>query len=480
MNRKKTKFNSFALEFNRQRIMRFWRDALEAIAGSEQDFTKIPLGKAIFLLSLPMVLEMVMESVFVVVDIFFVSKLGAEAVAVVGLTESMMTIVYAIAVGLSTATTAIVSRRIGEKNKEGASVASVQAITAGLMVSLVISVIGFVFASDLLRLMGASEDMMTNGAVYPMLMLGGNSVIMLLFIINAVFRSAGDAAISMRVLWLANLTNIILDPCLIFGIGPFPELGLGGAALATNIGRGIAVIYQLYLLFRGNKRVKLVKQYLRINLSIMKRIFSLSLGSIGQSLIATSSWIVLMRIVSEFGSTALAGYTIAIRILIFALLPAWGISNAASTLVGQNLGAKEPGRAENAVWITGLVNMAFIAIFAVLFIINPDFFIGIFIDDIQVIKSGTTCLQIISYGFLFYSVGMVLINAFNGAGDTTTPTLINFICFWIIEVPLAYLLAIQFDLAVKGVSYAIVFAESMLTLMAFLLFKRGKWKKKEV
>ncbi len=480
MSQKKTRMNSVALEFKRQRVQRFWRDILEAIAGSEQDFTKIALGRAIFLLSLPMVLEMVMESVFVVVDIFFVSKLGADAVAVVGLTESMMTIVYAIAVGLSTATTAIVSRRIGEKNKEGASVASVQAIMAGLIVSLLISVTGFIFASDLLRLMGASDAMIAQGAVYPMLMLGGNAVIMLLFIINAVFRSSGDAAISMRVLWLANLINIILDPCLIFGIGPFPELGLGGAALATNIGRGVAVIYQLYLLFRGNKRVQLVKQHLKFNLLIMKKLFSLSIGSIGQSLIATSSWIVLMRIVSEFGSAALAGYTIAIRILIFALLPAWGISNAASTLVGQNLGAKEPGRAESAVWINGLVNMAFIAIFAILFIIKPDFFIGIFIDDAQVIKSGTICLQIISYGFLFYSIGMVLINAFNGAGDTTTPTIINFVCFWIIEVPLAYLLAIQFNLAEKGVSYAIVFAETMLTLMAFLLFKRGKWKNRKV
>ncbi len=461
-------------------LKRLWKDILEAVSGTDQDFTKGSMRRAILLLSIPMVLEMAMESVFAVVDIFFVSKLGADAVATVGITESLMTIVYAIAMGLAVGTTALVSRRIGEKNPEGASVTAFQAIATGLLVSLLIAIPGASFASRLLNLMGAEDEMVREGFMYTGIMLGGNGIIMLLFIINAVFRSAGDAAISMRVLWIANLINIILDPLLILGIGPFPELGIKGAAIATTIGRGVGVAYQFWLLFNGKGRVQLKIHHMFIQVKVLWRLIRLSLGGIGQSLIATTSWIGLVRIIAEFGSDMLAGYTIAIRVIIFTLLPSWGLSNAAATLVGQNLGAGQPDRAQSSVWLTAKINMIFMGLVAVIFILFPGFFIRIFIDDQDIIASGAVCLRIIAYGYVFYAMGMVMIQALNGAGDTGTPTLINLFCFWMIEIPLAYLLALKWGVAENGVYIAIIVAETIMALIAALIFRRGKWKLRKV
>ncbi len=457
-----------------------WLDIKEAIAGTEKDFTEIRLGKSIFLLAVPMVLEMVMESVFAVVDIFFVSKLGADAVATVGLTESAMTIVYALGIGLSMATTALVSRRIGEKKNKEAGLVAFQAIALGIFISILIAIPGFIFAKGFLQLMGASSQMIENGHWYPAIMFGGNMVIMLLFIINAVLRSSGDAALSMRVMWIANIINLILDPLLIFGIGPFPELGLMGAAIATTTGRGIAVIYQLYILFRGKHRIKLYLESIRIKFGVMINLLKISGGGILQNLIATSSWIFLVRIISVSGPDALAGYTIAIRIIIFALLPAWGLSNAASTLVGQNLGANKPDRAEKSVWTTGYANMIFMGTISLILISFPNFWIKIFIDDPQVIAYGIKCLRIISYGFIIYGLGMVLIQGFNGSGDTITPTWINLFAFWLLEIPLAYVLAIAFNMGLEGACIAIVIAESSLALLSLYLFKKGKWKTRKV
>ena len=453
-----------------------WKDIKEAINGTERDFTETSVGRAIFILAVPMILEMVMESVFAVVDIFFVSKLGAEAVATVGVTESAMTIVYAVGMGLSLATTALVSRRIGEKNKKDAGEVAFQAILAGFIISLLIAIPGALFSKQFLLLMGGTEKMAEDGYWFPAIIFGSNTVVMLLFIINAVFRSSGDAAVSMRVIWFANIINLILDPLLIFGIGPFPELGLKGAAIATTTGRGLAVIYQFYLLFKGNYRIKLYVENLKIRVGIMWKLLKISGGGILQNLIATSSWILLVRIIAESGPKALAGYTIAIRIIIFLLLPAWGLSNAASTLVGQNLGAKQPERAEKSVWITGYLNMAFMGTMGILSAIFPDFFIRLFIADLPVVEFGATALRIISFGFIFYALGMVLIQGFNGSGDTLTPTKINFLCFWIIEIPLAYFLAINLNMGLTGASIAIVAAESLLTVIAYLIFRKGKWK----
>jgi len=457
-----------------------WLDVKEAIAGSDRDFTEVSLGKAIFLLSIPMILEMAMESVFAVVDIFFVSKLGADAVATVGITESVMTIVYAIGIGLSTATTALVARRVGEKKAAEAGNAAFQAILVGLSFSLLIALPGFLFAHRFLLLMGASESMATTGYAYPMIMFGGNMVIMLLFIINAVFRSSGDAAISMRVLWIANIINLILDPVLIFGLGPFPELGIKGAAIATTIGRGIGVSYQFYLLFKGNGRIHFELQKLSVRFKVMLKLLKLSVGGILQYLIATSSWIILVRLVSELGPDVLAGYTIAIRIIVFALLPAWGLSNAASTLVGQNLGAKHPDRAEKSVWITGIINIILMGVIGVVILLIPDKLVSLFINDEAVLKSGVTTLQWLGSGFISYALGMVVVQGFNGSGDTLTPTKINLFCFWAMEIPLAYLFAMVLNLGITGICMSIIFSESMLTIIAIIVFRQGKWKLREV
>jgi len=452
----------------------------QALAGGDQDYTSLKLGEAIFLLAIPMVLEMIMESIFAIVDIFFVSKLGYDAIAAVGLTESMMTIVYAIAVGFSAGTTALVSRRIGEKHPGAAAKAAGQSMLAGMIVSVLLAIPGFFYSYELLRLMGASEELARMNHGYTQIMFAGNAVIMMLFIINAAFRSAGDAALSMRVLLIANGINIILDPLLIFGFGPIPALGIEGAAIATNIGRGFAVVFQFYILFKGKMRIKLRLSHLIPDLHLMATLVKLSIGGILQNMIATASWIVMVRIISVFGSAAVAGYTIGIRIIIFSLLPSWGLSNAAATLVGQNLGADKPDRAQRAAWITGFSNMILLGLISVVFVAFPGFFVRMFISDTEVLKAGINCLQIVSAGFLFYAMGMVMTQSLNGAGDTYTPTLLNFICFWLIEIPLAYLLAIFAGLEANGVYYAIVIAESTLTLLGIYIFSRGKWKLKKV
>jgi len=392
----------------------------------------------------------------------------------------MITIIYAIAIGLGTATTSMVSRRIGAKNPDAASLVAFQAILTGIIVSIIIGLPGALFAKKFLGLMGASKPIIDNMSGYTRIMLGGNIVIMMLFIINAIFRSAGDAAVAMKVLWIGNIINIVLDPCLIFGLGPFPRLGVIGAAIATNIGRGTAVLVQFYLLFYGKKRIRLSINHLAINFRIMVKLLKLSFGSIGQNLISTSSWIALVRILSVFGSEVVAGYTIAIRIIGFTLLPSWGISNAASTLVGQNLGAKKPDRAEKAVWVTGWMNMILLGIIGLILVLFPETFIRLFINNENVIKSGVLGLRIISIGFIAYGLGMVLVNSFNGAGDTSTPLKINILAFWFIEIPLAWLLAIKEGFNEEGVFISIVVAESLMTIIAWIVFRRGKWKLKEV
>lgn len=458
----------------------FFKDVAEAISGTEQDFTEGKMSRAILLLSIPAVLEMVMESIFVIADIYFVSKLGANAVATVGITESVITIIYAIAIGLGMATTSMVSRRIGEKKPDAASFAAFQAIMTGIIVSVAIGIPGAIFAKDLLRIMGATGQIVESMSGYTRIMLGGNIVIMMLFIINAIFRSAGDAAVAMKVLWIGNIINIVLDPCLIFGLGPFPHLGVTGAAVATTIGRGTAVVVQFYLLFSGKKRIKLAMRHLRVDFKLMMKLLRLAFGSIGQNLIGTTSWIALVRILSSFGSEVVAGYTIAIRIIGFTILPSWGISNAASTLVGQNLGAKKPERAEKAVWVTAWVNMILLSMIGLVYVLFPEPFIRLFIDNDNVVKSGILGLRIISIGFVSYGLGMVLVNSFNGAGDTSTPLKINIFAFWMLEIPLAWFLSMKAGMNESGVFIAIVVAESFMTLTAWIVFRKGKWKLKEV
>ncbi len=464
----------------KEKTIAFWKDLRYSFTGVNLDFTQMSLAKAIMLLSIPMVLEMVMESVFAVVDIFFVSKLGADAVAVVGVTESMMTIVYAICIGLGNGTTALVSRRIGEKRTGMAAVSAVQAIITGTIISVFIGAGGFYGATFLLQIMGLTQEAIRAGYQYTAIMFGSNIVIMLLFVINAAFRSAGDASISMRILWIANGINIILDPILIFGLGPIPALGMKGAAIATTIGRGIAVLIQFYYLIWGKGRIKINTKMFRPDFKIMKQLLKLSVWSILQLLIATSSWMFLVRIVAKFGNEVVAGYTIAIRIFIFSLLPSLGVANAASTLVGQNLGAQSPDRAEKSVWMTGYLNMLLLGISALFFISIPETFVRFFIDDQFIIQTGAECLRFISYGALFYALGMVVIQSFNGAGDTVTPMWLNFISFWILEIPLAYILAITLDFKEHGVYYAIVLSESVLALLAVYVFRKGKWKLKSV
>jgi putative MATE family efflux protein len=448
----------------------------DAISGKEIDYTKGSIRKAIVLLSIPMILEMCMESIFALVDIAYVSQVSTNAVATIGLTESVLTLVYAVAVGLSMAATAVVARRIGEKDKEGANRAAVQVIFLGIAVAAVVSCIGIMYPKEILQLMGAEASLVEEGYRYTQILFGGNITIVLLFLINAIFRGAGNASIAMWVLILSNGLNIILDPIFIFGWGPIPEYGVAGAAIATTIGRGTAVLFQLYLLFFGSTRIKLALHHIKLNLTIMFNLIRVSLGGIGQFLIGTSSWIFLMRIMSEFGSEVLAGYTIAIRVMMFTLMPAWGMSNAAATLVGQNLGANQPDRAEISVWKTSKYNAWFMAVISVLYLVFAARIISWFSDEQDVVYYGALSLQIITAGYVFYAYGMTITNAFNGAGDTKTPTIINFFCFWLIQLPFAYTAALLWDWGPIGVFTAITLAEVLIAIIAILWFKKGSWK----
>lgn len=447
-----------------------------AIKGEEQEYTTGSIDKAIFMLSVPMILEMSMESLFAIVDVFFVSKLGNDAVATVGLTESILMVIYSIAWGLSMGATAVVARRTGEKNRDGAAHSGIQAIYVGIIISLVLSITGVVFAKDLLYKMGASAELVENNATYAQIMLGSNMVIIMLFLINGVFRGAGDASIAMRSLWLANGLNILLCPTLIYGIGPIPALGLKGAAIATTIGRGSGVLYQLYHLFKGKGYIKVLRKHLTPDFSVMANVIKMASGGTAQFLIASASWIFLVRIISQFGNEALAGYTIGIRIIAFTIMPAWGMANAAATLVGQNLGAEQPDRAEKSAWRSSFLNMLFLCSIALVFFIFATPLVGIFSTEPEVLKYGVECLRYVCLGYMFYGYGMVLSQAFNGAGDTKTPTLLNIFGFWAFQIPLAYVLAISLGLGPKGVFLAIAIAESAIAVAAIILFRQGKWK----
>ena len=451
-----------------------------AVSGKETEFTSGSIRKAIFMLSIPMILEMLMESIFALVDIAYVSKVSVNAVATIGLTESVITLVYALAIGLSMAATAVVARRIGEKDVDGAKIAAVQAIGLGVLVSLVLGVVGILYAKEILALMGGEPDLIAEGYGYTKLLIGGNITIMLLFLINAIFRGAGNASMAMWTLVLSNGLNIILDPIFIFGWGPIPEYGVMGAAIATNIGRGTAVLFQLGILFFGWGKIKLVLQDLVLNVKVMVNLIRVSLGGIAQFLIGTSSWVFLMRIMSEFGSEVLAGYTIAIRVMMFTLMPSWGMSNAAATLVGQNLGAKQPDRAEISVWKTGKYNAYFMGAVSLVYLIFAKSIISWFNATPSVVENGALCLQVIALGYVFYAYGMVVSQAFNGAGDTKTPTKINLISFWLFQLPLAYVAAMVLGWGAKGVFIAITLAEVLLAIMAMVWFKKGKWKQVQV
>lgn len=451
-----------------------------AIRGARIDYTTAPVGQAVIMLAVPMVMEMAMESIFAVADVFWVAHLGADAVATVGLTESMMTIIYTAAMGLSIGATALVARRTGEHDTEGAARAAGQSIVLGVIVAAAIGIVGALLAPTLLRFMGATEDVVRTGSGFTRLMLGGNVTVLLLFLQNAVFRGAGDAAVAMRVLIVGNLLNIVLGPCFIFGIGPLPELGVTGAAVATNTGRGVAVLYQFYLLTRGHERVRLERRHLALDLSMMRSVLKLSGSGTFQILVGTASYVGLIRILSTFGSTALAGYTIGIRVILFALLPAFGISNAAATMVGQNLGAKQPDRAERAVWTAVTYNTIFLGVIGAFFIIAAPQIAHFFTPDPGVQSFAIGCLRVVSLGFLFYATGMVLTSAFNGAGDTWTPTWINLGVFWFFEIPLAWLLAEHTPLGPRGVFWALTGAYSLLAIISAVLFRRGTWKARTI
>lgn len=457
-----------------------WQAIKDAIRGTEADYTKIGLRRAIFLLAVPMILELVMESTFAVVDIFFVGKLGPSAVATVGLTETFLYMLYSIAMGVAMAVTAIVARRVGEKKAEDAGKVAVQSILLGSLCSIPFAIAGIFFAKDLLLLMGADSWSVNQGYGYTQWMLGGNIVIVLLFVINAIFRGAGDAAIAMRVLWIANGINILLDPLFIFGWGPVPALGVEGAAIATTIGRAVGVLIQLWTLFKGGKHIQVFAKQLVWDATILLNIIRTSLGGIGQNIVAMMSWIFLMRILSNVGSEAVAGSTIALRIMLFTIMPAWGMSNAAATLVGQNLGAGSPDRAESSVWKVGVYNMIFLALVSVVYYIFNEELMRIFTKDTQVIAIGAEWLQILSYSYLVYGWWMVSASAFNGAGDTKTPTKINVVFFWLIQIPLSWFLAIKLGWQHSGVFWGVFISETSVGLFTLWLFSRGGWKTSKV
>jgi len=461
-----------------------WSAIKESIRGSHRNYTTGPIGRAILLLAIPMVLEMLMESVFAVVDIYWVSHLGGdvakEAVATVGLTESLLTVVYALAIGLSIGAMAMIARRIGEQNPEGAARSAVQAIALALIVAVVIGAIGAPLAPKLLKLMGGSPWVVDHGSAFTRVMLAGNVTVVMLFMINAIFRGAGDAAIAMRTLWLANWINILLGPCLIFGLGPFPKLGLLGAAIATNIGRGTGALFAVTKLIREGGRFNIERRHLRIEPAIIGRLLRLSATGTFQVFIGMASWIGLVRIISSFGSNAMAGYTIGIRVILFALLPSWGMANAAATMVGQALGARDPDRAERAVWKAGFYNMIFLGIVGIIFVLFAPQLISLYDPEPEVARYGVDCLRIISYGFLFYAYGMVLGQSFNGAGDTWTPTIINLFVFWLWEIPLGYFLGVALGMGPRGVFFAVTIAFSTLAVVSAIVFRRGRWKKRVV
>jgi putative MATE family efflux protein len=457
-----------------------WQSVREALRGSHQDFTTGSLNRSIVLLAIPMVLEMVLESLFAVVDVFWVSRLGADSIATVGLTESVLTLVFAVGMGLGMSTTAMVARRIGEKDPDGAAVSAVQAIFLGLLASLALGIPFFLLAPQLLGLMGASPAIIATGANYTRIALGGSGVVLLLFLNNAILRGAGDAAIAMRLLWVSNILNLILDPCLIFGLGPFPKLGVTGAALATFSGRGIGVLYQFYRLSKGTERIRILRRHLRLRGAVLWRLVRVSITGILQFLISQASWVGLVRIVSLFGAPALAAYTIAIRIVIFAILPSWGLSNAAATLVGQNLGAGHPDRARSAVYRTGLWNMVFLGSVGVVFIAFAPWIIHLFTQDAAVVPIAIHCLRIFSCGNIAFAYGMVMLQAFNGAGDTLTPTYVNFFGFWILEIPLAWWLAMHTAMRVDGVFLSVVVAQFTIVLISLFLFRQGRWARQRI
>ena len=458
----------------------WWTVVRDSIRGTHHDYTAGPIGRAVVLLAIPMVLEMCMESVFAVCDVFFVSRLGPDATATVGLTESMMTLVYTVAIGLSIGVAAVVARRIGEKKPDDAAESAVQGIAVGLFVAALVAVLGITLAPRLLAIMGATPAVRTLGSNYTRVMLGGSANVLLLFLINAIFRGAGDAAIAMRVLWLANAINILLGPCLIFGLGPFPHLGVTGAAVATTIGRGTGVLYQLYRLTRGDATLTIRRAHLKLAPALMAHLIGLSTSGTFQVLVGTASYIGLVRILSTFGSNAVAGYTIAIRLVVFWILPSWGLSNAAATMVGQSLGARDPQRAERAVWIAAGYDMAVMAVVSVVFILLAHPIVGLFTNSPEAAAIGAQALRTMSYGFVFYALGMVVTQSFNGAGDTWTPTWINLFCFWLWEIPLAYVLARVLNFGPQGVFLSIMIGYSTLALVATLLFRRGRWKQRMV
>ena len=457
-----------------------WSVVRDAVRGVPHDYTSGSIGRSIVLLAIPMVLEMAMESIFAVVDVFWVSRLGPDAIATVGLTESMLTLVYTAAMGLSIGVAAVVARRVGEKRIDDAAVAAVQGIALGLVVAAAVAILGITLAPRLLATMGASPNVIAIGSGYTRTMLGGSATVLLLFLINAIFRGAGDAAIAMRVLWLANAINIVLGPCFIFGLGPFPRLGVTGAAVATTIGRGTGVFYQLYRLTRGDARVTIRRSHLALRPAIMGNLVRLSGSGTFQVLVGTASYIGLVRIISTFGSAALAGYTIAIRLVIFCLLPSWGLSNAAATLVGQSLGAGKPERGERAVWIASAYNMVLLGSVGLLFIIFAKQIVGVFTDDPSAAPTAALALRTMSCGFLFYALGMVLTQSFNGAGDTWTPTWINLVCFWLLQIPLAYFLSRVAGYGPFGAFLSITVGYSTLALVSAVLFRRGHWKLRKV
>ena len=453
------------------------KDLFKAIfGGGEKEFTKGSINKALFILAVPMILEMLMESLFAVVDAYYVSKVGTDAVATIGLTESVITLIYSVAIGMSIAATAMVSRRIGEEKPREAGVAAAQAILLGGAVAIIVGIVGVIFAPKILQLMGASESVIAEGVNYTRIMLGSNFVIIMLFLLNGVFRGAGDALMAMIALWISNIINIILDPLFIFGYGPIPEMGVTGAAVATTIGRSIGVVFQLTILFFGSQRIRVWLSDFRVVPQVMKRLFDVASTGAMQILIASASWIFLMRIIAQMGSEAVAGYTIGIRLIVFTILPAMGISNAAATLVGQNLGAEKPDRAESSVWKAAFYNMLFLLGVSIIYIIYAEPIVLIFSDDPEVVNAGVLTLRIISAGYLIYGYAMVVGQAFNGAGDTRTPMIINIICFWLMEIPLGYALAVLLGWGLPGVCWAIVISETVMAVIFVWLFRKGKWK----